>query len=129
MSGEGPVWSVDLSVHREALVDMERRSALRRLFVEAARDLGAFFACAEVERGWQWNGRSLSADDETESWPAPTAADGWLGLPVYPQWWTWYGSPYRELVIGDLPPTRCPPHRCRAVPRLDRRAVRRRHAA
>jgi hypothetical protein len=55
-----PVWKMHLDLHIGPLADDARwRSALRRLFVLLAEEAGAFFASAEVRRGYLWNGRSL----------------------------------------------------------------------
>lgn len=100
-------WSVrshDLSVHRGPLSDPGWRDALQRLFVDFAAASGAFFACAEVERGLVWSGRDVAYGAETERTTYLAARGRWVGLPPYPVWWTWFGAPYVPFVVDHLPP-------------------------
>lgn len=97
------VWHMSLNVHFEPLAaDAPWRSALQRFFVAIAQRLGAFFASAEVCRGLIWTGRSMNADAHSEFTIMPARVDGWMGLPPYPTWWAWYGSPYRQAAEEHL---------------------------
>jgi hypothetical protein len=98
-----PVWHMSLDFHYQPLADDERwREPVRRLFVAIAEECDAFYASAEVTRGNIWNGRSMWSDGETEWSITPARREGWMGLPPYPVWWSWYGEPYRTLVDGGL---------------------------
>jgi hypothetical protein len=100
------VWVMTLDVLRDPFTDPRWRDALRRLFVAIADGIDCFFASAEVTRGTLWNGRSGGADAQTE-WPImPARIQGWMGLPPYPVWWSWYADPYRDLVSDVLDPDR-----------------------
>jgi hypothetical protein len=103
------------------------------LFVTGARELGAFFAGAQVLPGWV-------ATRNNRLWAtAETLLQGedllrgrlWQGLPPVPLWMSWFGEPYRDLVAEQLTEARLreeaernPPQ----APRL-RRFMRRRHEA
>ena len=79
------------------------RAAVRRLFVEFARESSAIVATAEVLRGAQWSGRSLGFDSMAEYSPALwTRAGTWAGLPPYPVWMCWFGPEYAPLVAEHL---------------------------
>ncbi|MER7070197.1 hypothetical protein [Terrabacter sp. NPDC000476] len=101
----GPFWSMSLSVHAEALRSPDWREAARRVFLALADGLPAFYACATVTRDHIWSGRSLRADGRTESVHRPLERqDSWMGLPPRTPWWTWLGTPYRE--VASLLPAR-----------------------
>jgi hypothetical protein len=93
---------MSLDVHREPFAVADWRDALRRLFVALADKLGCFFASAEIERGHLWNGRDMASDQHTERPVVPSRREGWMGLPPYPVWWSYYGAEYRELVSERL---------------------------
>jgi hypothetical protein len=100
------VWVMTLHVLRDPFIEPRWRDALRRLFVGIADRSECFFGSAEVTRGTLWNGRSGRADAQTE-WPImPARIEGWMGLPPYPVWWSWYGDPYRDSVSNVLDPDR-----------------------
>ena len=96
------VWHMSLELHCLPLTDRRWRDSLGRLFVSLAEHLNAFYASAQVTRDSIWNGRGLWSDRSTER-PIQTARiNGWMGLPPYPVWWSWYGQPYRDLVSQHL---------------------------
>lgn len=101
--GSGPVVTVSLSVHRAALTTAAWRNALQQLFVSFADAVGACFASAQVERGWEWSGRSASSTFNTEQSPSLAGRGNWTGLPPFPVWWSWFGPEYAPLVIDHLP--------------------------
>lgn len=77
----GLIWSLGLEVLRDPLQDRQWRGTARRLFIDVAERLGAFFASAEVTRWHIWSGGAVWTDAQTE-WPIwPYAAQGWMGLP------------------------------------------------
>ncbi len=83
--------------------DARWRETIVRLFAAGASDMGAFFAVAQVERGWlvSTNNR-LWADERTQSASSILRGRNWQGLPATPAWLTWFGDPYRELVAPHL---------------------------
>lgn len=98
-----PIWDMSITVHCEPLHDTRWRGAFQRFFVAIADQLTAFYASAEVTRGGIWNGRTLWSDGSSE-WPiSPVRRKRWMGLPPYPVWWAWYGTPYRDLIGSRLP--------------------------
>lgn len=100
----GPgVHSHQLSVHREALADARWRAALQHLFVEFAVATDAVFASAEVQRGVEWSGRSISFGLAAERTTYLAAGGRWSGLLPYPPWWSWFGRDYVPLVLDHLP--------------------------
>jgi hypothetical protein len=98
-----PIWDMTLEVHHEPLSDRRWRDALQQFFISIADHLCAFYASAEVTRGNIWNGRSMWVDQSTEWAISPARREGWMGLPPYPVWWAWYGTPYRNLIGSELP--------------------------
>lgn len=108
LAGAASKWSVrshSLSVHRGPLSDPGWRDALQRLFIDFARTSGAFFACAEVQCGLEWSGRSVWYPANTLGETTYLAAGGrWAGLTPYPVWWSWFGPVYVPFVVEHLPP-------------------------
>jgi hypothetical protein len=102
-ASRGPVRSHSLSVHREPLADPRWRDALQRFFVGFAARTGACFACAEVQRGLEWSGRSIAYGGRSERTTYLAARGRWAGLLPYPTWWAWYGPEYVPLVVDHLP--------------------------
>ena len=98
----GPVWKMGLTLLREPLCDPSWRDATRRLFVQLAANLNAFFAYGEVVRRYIWDKRSIFTDEETESAARVATTREWNGPPPYPVWWSWYGPIYRESVGPHL---------------------------
>jgi hypothetical protein len=94
-----PQQSFSISLERSTFDQPEWNDALRRLFVDFARAGGAFFARAEVVRNVGWGGRSVWYDGKVER---PDRLfdrkTGWLGLPPYPVWLTYFGPEYAALV-------------------------------
>jgi hypothetical protein len=84
---------------------LESNQASRRacidLFRAVAEDLGCFYAAGHVERNWMVSRRNLSSDSQTEALQILKKTD-WLGLPPFPVWLSWYGSPYKEMVRSSL---------------------------
>jgi hypothetical protein len=99
-----PVLSHSLSLHREPLAERGWREALQRLFVGFAEATGSFFACAEVQRGLKWSGRSVWHGGAAERTTYLAARGKWAGLPPYPVWWSWFGPTYVPFVAEHLPP-------------------------
>ena len=73
------------------------------LFAEAAQELGAFFAAAQVDTAYQifedepvLTGQTIGTETLVNS------VMGWRGLPPVPMWLSWFGEPYRELVAEHL---------------------------
>jgi hypothetical protein len=77
------------------------RSACVELFGAVARELGCFYAAGFVERDWVVSRRRLGADGRTETLHVLKKSE-WLGLPPFPVWLSWYGSPYQERVRSSL---------------------------
>jgi len=80
--------------------DAGRRACID-LFCTVAEDLGCFYAAGHVERNWMVSRRNLSSDSQTEALHIVKKTD-WLGLPPFPVWLGWYGSPYKEMVRSSL---------------------------
>ncbi|MEV7606081.1 hypothetical protein AB0N65_11635 [Paenarthrobacter sp. NPDC089322] len=99
---EGDVQAVSLSVHRVALEDRRWREAVERFFVAMAIELRSFYATAEVDSGWGWNGRSLWCYASKPSLYFQKAWGRWLGLSPHPVWMAWFSPLYAELVRPHL---------------------------
>lgn len=98
-----PVLSHSLSLHREPLAERGWREALQRFFVGFAEASGSVYACAEVQRGLDWSGRSVWYGGDAERTTYLAARGMWAGLPPYPVWWSWFGPVYLPLVTDHLP--------------------------
>jgi hypothetical protein len=73
------------------------------LFVTVAAETRAFFAAAQVGRGWiVTSNNRLYADASTEPGGHFLRGRLWQGLPPQPTWLTWYGDPYRPLVVESV---------------------------
>jgi hypothetical protein len=98
----GPVRRLSMTVLRGPLHDPRWRAALLALLPALAEESGAFYASAQVLRGFGWDAQGLSEGAHSEV-EVPLAPDGgWLGLPPEPVWATWFGYPYAELVADTL---------------------------
>lgn len=87
----------------EPLDDPRWRNAVRRFFVEFARRRSSVLATGEVLRNHKLAG---PRDDSIDLSGTLRGADGILGLPANPVWWTWFGDGYLPLVRDFLPPDR-----------------------
>ncbi|MCZ9881859.1 hypothetical protein [Arthrobacter sp. B2a2-09] len=97
-----PMSMVSMTVDRAALTTEPWRQALRRLFIEFSIESRSAFARAEVLRNYVWKSRWFNSSKESESAIDPCYIGQWTGLSTYPQWWTWYGPDYVELVTPYL---------------------------
>lgn len=89
-----------LTMVAEPLEDPRWRNTVRRFFVEYARRRGSRLATGEVLRNHKLAGPPDLSWDLSDSL---RGADGILGLPATPIWWTWLGTDYLPLVRGYLP--------------------------
>ncbi|WP_159697754.1 hypothetical protein [Arthrobacter sp. 18067] len=100
---------VGMSMAREALEDDELRARTKEFFIRLASEMGAFHAYVEVIplviTGGVPGYPIYSYADITRS-SAPrreeTRQMEWVGLQPYPQWWTWFGPLYADLVRSYL---------------------------
>ncbi len=100
---KGDVQVVSISIHRLALEDPRWREALERFFIAVAIELRSFYATAEVDSGWGWNGRSLWCYASKPSLYSQKEAWGqWLGLSPHPVWMAWFSPLYSDLVRPHL---------------------------
>lgn len=90
----------DLRMVAAPLDDPPWRNAVRRFFVDYARRRGSVLATGEVLRNYKLAGPPSSDQDVSGSL---RGADGILGLPAHPIWWTWLGNDYLPLVREFLP--------------------------
>jgi hypothetical protein len=84
----------------EPLDDPQWRNTVRRFFVEYARRRGSVLATGEVLRNHKLSGPPDLSWDRSSTL---RGADGILGLPDPPIWWTWLGNDYLPLVREYLP--------------------------
>jgi hypothetical protein len=89
---------------RDSLDEPDWRAALMGFFTAFAERTDAVLATAEVQRGVQWSGRSVSYSVHTEPLTYLAGRGQWGGLPPYPVWWAFFGSGYAPLVAEHLPP-------------------------
>jgi hypothetical protein len=84
--------------------DPRWREAVVDLFVSGARELGAFYAAAQLETGWMvsTNNRLWAVASTAIEHEHFLRGRLWQGLPPVPVWLSWYGVPYRELVAEAL---------------------------
>jgi hypothetical protein len=92
--------NLHLNLSRDALADPAWRRALYRFFVHAAAESRAFFADAEVVRAQAPEGSFSMWGDEFPRYPVLN--DVWVGLPPYPQWWSWFGPLLANTVRPHL---------------------------
>ncbi|MFF2841011.1 hypothetical protein [Paenarthrobacter sp. NPDC057981] len=96
---ESDVRMVMMDVDRAALADPRWRDALQRFFIEFAHSSNSFFASAEVARGYFWSGKEVRSQPSTTEAAFTCLWSGtWCGLREWPQWWTWFSGPYKDLV-------------------------------
>ncbi|MFJ2503773.1 hypothetical protein [Microbacterium sp. NPDC087592] len=89
--------SVRLKFELDRLVKLKALDAIEPFFVALAERTGSFFAFAEVNTsryGTALPPMGVKLDDP------------WSGLPTDPQWLTWFGPEYAELVAPHLDPAR-----------------------
>ena len=98
-----PVRTLTLTVLRDALYDPRWRDALLALLVAVAETAGAFYAQAQVLRGWRRDARGAAPGDDGERADVLAPGGEWLGLPPEPVWCAWFGRPYDRLVAAALP--------------------------
>ncbi|QNA91299.1 MULTISPECIES: hypothetical protein [unclassified Microbacterium] len=89
--------SVRLKFEFDRLVKLKALDAIEPFFVALAERTGSFFAFAEV---------NTSRYATAQRFMAVKRDDPWSGLPTEPQWLTWFGPEYAELVAPHLDPTR-----------------------
>jgi hypothetical protein len=101
--GDRRVHSHGLTVLAEPLEDTRWSLALEAMFLHFAQAVEAIHATAEVVRGIEWSGRSLSfrAHDEHSVYLAYKGR--WHGLTPHPVWLSWFGREYAPLVRDHLP--------------------------
>ncbi|HYH88529.1 MAG TPA: hypothetical protein VEX67_04815 [Solirubrobacteraceae bacterium] len=83
--------------------DPRWRETVVDLFAGAASALGAFYAEAWVEPGWEVSRNNrlwITAGRKTRG--SALGRDGWEGLPAEPAWLTWFGGRYCEPVAAAL---------------------------
>lgn len=93
-----------LTVVADTLDDARWRNTVRQLFVDYARRRGTTLAVGEVLRNHRI--ANVGAKGQVyrgEHSDALRGADGLLGLPPRPTWWTWFGTDYLPLVRDHLP--------------------------
>jgi hypothetical protein len=86
----------------EPLDDTRWRNTVQRFFVEYARRRGSVLAAGEVLRNHRIAGPRDPNQDPSGG--LLRGADGILGLPAGPIWWTWLDNDYLPLVREYLPP-------------------------
>lgn len=89
--------SVRLKFELDRLVKLKALGAIEPFFVALAERTGSFFAFAEV---------NMSRYATAQPLMGVKLDDPWSGLPTDPQWLTWFGPEYAELVAPHLDPTR-----------------------
>lgn len=89
--------SVSLKFELDRLVKLKAVDAIEPFLVAFAERAGCFFAFAEV---------SVRAYSTAQPWMDVKLDDPWSGLPMAPQWMTWFGPDYAELVASHLDPAR-----------------------
>lgn len=105
------IWTTSIGLLAPPLRGPELKSAVQELFIAYAETRRCFLATAEVVAGVARNGRSVWFDGRSQSTACLVDDEaGFLGLPPYPVWWTWYGAAYRELVEPHLDPAELEEH-------------------
>lgn len=94
---KGDVQSVSISIHREVLDDPQWRDTFHRFFLAVARELRSFYASAEVNPGYLWNGRTLWSG-KSEWFYTQSGSGRWKGLTDRPVWWAWFAPIYADLL-------------------------------
>jgi hypothetical protein len=97
----GGLFVDSLGVLAEPLDAPGWRARVRRFFVEYARRRGSVLATGEVLRNLKLAGPPDLSRDLSG---LLRGADGILGLPANPIWWTWLGNDYLPLVREYLTP-------------------------
>lgn len=87
--------SIRLKFELDRLVKVKALDAIEPFLVALAERTGSFFAFAEVNTsryGTAYSPMDAKVDDP------------WSGLPAEPQWLTWFGPEYAEMVVPHLDP-------------------------
>ncbi|MCK2029993.1 hypothetical protein [Microbacterium galbinum] len=93
------VQTLSLTIHLDRLEKIDAVEIVERFFVALAERTGCFFAFAEV------NHSSYSFVNALP-WMRLELREPWSGLPVDPQWLTWFDPGYAELVAPHLDASR-----------------------
>lgn len=93
---------MSLDFDKAGLADPAVRQSLKAFFVEFAQASHSSYASAEVRRGSVWESGAYYETGDSERSPDPSDRGTWAGLHSYPQWWTWFGPEYVELVSPYL---------------------------
>lgn len=94
---KGRVQDVRLTFELDRLVKLKALDAIEPFVVALAERAGCFFAFAEL-RETRYGSAQIFMKFELD--------DPWSGLPTAPQWLTWFGPEYAELVTPHLDPAR-----------------------
>ncbi|MCK2025808.1 hypothetical protein KZC56_05810 [Microbacterium sp. SSW1-47] len=89
--------TIGLKFELDRLVKLKALGALESFVVALAERTGSFFAFAELSTS-RYGTAQPSMDVKLD--------DPWSGLPTDPQWLTWFGPEYAELVAPHLDPAR-----------------------
>ncbi len=98
---------VGVNFDGNVLEDDERwRETIVDLFVDGAREMGAFFAGAQALPGWvaTRNNRLWATSETLLGGEDLLRGQLWQGLSPVPLWLSWFGGPYRDLVAPHLTP-------------------------
>ena len=88
--------------------DARWRETIVDLFVDGAREMGAFFGGAQALPGWvaTRNNRLWATTETLLHGEDLLRGQLWQGLSPVPLWLSWFGEPYRDLVGRHLTPER-----------------------
>ncbi|GAA3274343.1 hypothetical protein [Paenarthrobacter aurescens] len=92
------IGSISLTMRTHRLLDPDSLASFRRFFLALAERSNSFFASAEVTRS------RLTPESVKQTEEASSQVDRgkWRGLPAHPVWWSYFGTPYVELVRPHL---------------------------
>jgi hypothetical protein len=93
----GRAWSIDLYADRHALESVLWQERFRALFLELVERWRCIYAAAEVIRWDLWRRAQRKEPSFTS-----ISRGGWIGLPPYPVWWSYYGDIFMPLVERHL---------------------------
>ena len=99
---KGDVRLATLTMAREAFADERFRLAAKQFFLCFAQESNAFHANAEVVGNYTLKNQKLLRGSDAEQHRYCVNQNTWAGLQGHPQWWTWYGTLYAEIVRPHL---------------------------
>lgn len=102
MNSESSIGRISLYLDKAVLVDPKWRNALKEFFTAFAAESRSFYASVAVVRDFVLRRSAFVVTARTEQKSSCVIRGSWKGMRPYPEWWTWFGADYLELVSPYL---------------------------